>query len=329
MDFFYDKKDNIRQGYLIYDPQKEKSIINMILKILKENKNPKFPYISKAPSPNFELFLKCNNKNYKKIDINISKNNNVLRESYRKYKKDINVHNNNKIEKKINKKNKEKNDIIPDTNVTKKNDFRNKKKINKRSCSAHMRIFKVEKKLIEKNNLNLEEFLPKAVHKKSTPGVIGLSNIGATCYINATLQCFSNIKGLRWNLLKKDIYKTLEKNKNLLSFALANVLKNLWENNNIKFYAPEYFKKIISEKNQLFKGIAANDPKDLIIFLLETMHKELNKPKNMNLINNNINNTNFIEVFNEFSNYYISKNNSIISNEFYGFNNSMITCGFC
>ena len=74
----------------------------------------------------------------------------------------------------------------------------------------------------------------------------------------------------------------------------------------------------------------AIDPKDLIVFMLETMHKELNNPQNINVINNNnIDTTNFYCVFNDFSNYYISKNKSIISDEFYGFNNSMTTCGLC
>ena len=183
-------------------------------------------------------------------------------------------------------------------------------------------------------DFKLEEILSlKAVHKESTPGIIGLLNIGATCYMNATLQCFSNIKGLRIQLLNEDLYKDLEKKKNStkkLSFSLAEVLKNLWENKTIRYYGPEHFKQLISEMNPFFKGIAANDPKDLILFLLETMHKELNNPQNINLINNNIvYNTNFIDVFNDFSNYYISKNKSIISDEFYGFNNSITTCGLC
>ena len=62
----------------------------------------------------------------------------------------------------------------------------------------------------------------------------------------------------------------------ILSFAFAEVLKNLWENLNIKFYSPEYFKKVISDMNPMFKGVAANDSKDLILFMLENIHKELN-----------------------------------------------------
>ena len=48
------------------------------------------------------------------------------------------------------------------------------------------------------NKFNLENFLPKKViHNKSTPGLVGLLNIGGICYLNATLQCISNISRLR------------------------------------------------------------------------------------------------------------------------------------
>ena len=85
---------------------------------------------------------------------------------------------------------------------------------------------KESQRMIDK--FSLEKFLPnKAIHNKSTPGLVGLLNIGATCYMNATLQCFSNIGRLRTYLLNKEIYKNLENekdsNKNL-SFALAEVL---------------------------------------------------------------------------------------------------------
>ena len=183
------------------------------------------------------------------------------------------------------------------------------------------------------NDLNLTEFFPrKTMHKKSYPGIIGLINIGATCYMNGTLQCFSNLSRFRTQLLDKKFYQNLEKNKfkdKKLSFALAEVLKNLWEKLEQRFYAPENFKKVISEMNSLFKGIAANDPKDLILFLLETMHKEMNSPRNEVIIDKIPNNTNLNEVYNNFVNYYSNKNKSLISDEFYGFINNYTTCGCC
>ena len=198
----------------------------------------------------------------------------------------------------------------------------------------------INKKILESQRMLdksfLEKFLPnkdKAIHNKSTPGLIGLLNIGATCYMNATLQSFSNVGRLRTYLLNKDIYRNLENEKDTnkkLSFAFAEVLKNLWVKLEQRFYAPENFKIVISEGNPLFKGIAANDPKDLVIFLLQTMHKELNNPPENKVINNKIpNENNLIEVFNYFFNDYNNENKSIISDEFYGYINSSTTCGLC
>ena len=165
-------------------------------------------------------------------------------------------------------------------------------------------------------------------------GLIGLDNIGATCYMNATLQCFSNVEFLREEFLTADFYSILEQNKLLkmrLSFALAEVFKNLWLKFDIKSYPPQHFKEVISEMNPLFKGIAANDPKDLILFMLETMHNEL-KTVNSDIIVDD----DFIpderkleEVYKDFSNYYLSKNKSIIFDIFYGCTNIVTGCLRC
>ena len=182
---------------------------------------------------------------------------------------------------------------------------------------------------LDSNNNNVPN---KNDNTISTPGLIGLMNIGATCYMNATLQCFSNITKLRECLIEKKMYLKLKKYKEIkkLSFALAEVIKNLWENSEKKFYSPENFKNIISEMNPLFKGVAANDPKDLILFLLENMHRELNIHKKNKDNNNCVKDySNFYEVYNNFKESYINKNKSIISDEFYGYQNIITTCNNC
>ena len=183
----------------------------------------------------------------------------------------------------------------------------------------------------DKNN-NFELFLPKkAIHRESIPGVIGLTNVVATCYMNSTLQCFSNIERLRNYLLEKETYQYLKENKQnkKLSFALAEVLNNLWKILNHRFYAPKKFKEIISEENNLFKGISANDPKDLILFILEFIHKELNYINNQIIVNYFVNNNIFFDVYKDFMNDFNNKNKSIISDEFYGINYSETICGYC
>jgi ubiquitin C-terminal hydrolase len=152
--------------------------------------------------------------------------------------------------------------------------------------------------------------------------------------MNATLQCFSNVERLRKFLLMQYVYQELEKGKEttyVLSFALAEVLKNLWENLTKKYYAPIHFKEVISNMNPLFKGIAANDSKDLILFLLENIHNELNVRKQVVQALNipEPNQADYNAVYYEFVSNYFNKNNSIISQEFYGTNNAMTTCENC
>ena len=291
-----------------------------------ECKNQKFIYIKKIiiPKANSQFGKDQINENENKInpkENSSDKENDTIKKLN---SNPININISHNEEQKLKKSNVFK----PKKNIIKIN-----KKNIKRTPSVQMNKKMIgSQRMIDK--FNLENFLPiKTIHNKSTPGLIGLLNIGATCYMNATLQCFSNIGRLRTYLLNKGFYKNLENEKDnnkILSFALAEVLKNLWEKLEQRFYAPENFKKVISEKNQLFKGIAANDPKDLIIFLLQTIHKELNNPPNNKIINNIIpNENNLIEVFNYFVNDYNNNNKSIISEEFYGYTNSSTICGIC
>ena len=164
--------------------------------------------------------------------------------------------------------------------------------------------------------------------------VVGLNNVGATCYMNATLQCLVHVKKLTQFLLNPEQMQMIQGNKNKykLTDAYLNVLINSWLNVNINNYSPNYFKQVISDMNPLFQGIQANDSKDLIIFLMENMHNELNIPlNNPNLQQNNvvINQYDFKQSFKSFKQYFINNYRSVISDLFYGFFDSIMNCKNC
>ena len=149
--------------------------------------------------------------------------------------------------------------------------------------------------------------------------MIGLGNIGATCYMNATLQCLSHTIKLSNYFLNEKYEKFIKSKK--LSKGFLEVIKKLWiksYNGNKSYYEPYNFKKLISDMNPLFKGIQANDSKDLINFILQELHNELNKAKPNQIINLlNIDQTNENQMFINFLKEFKNNQKSIISDIFY------------
>jgi len=170
------------------------------------------------------------------------------------------------------------------------------------------------------------------------PTLVGLNNIGATCFMNSTLQCLSQTKALtNFFLDKKHINKITNnniavKNKNALQLspAFLELINKLWDDNGNKSFSPNKFMNIINNMNPLFKTGQAGDAKDFIIFILEQLHKELkssvNKSgnKNQQLLNQYDKNNAFNHFFNDFK-----KECSIISDIFFGFTETTNECLYC
>ena len=209
-----------------------------------------------------------------------------------------------------------------------KNIIENKdNEINNNIAEKNLELIKREEtlNLLEKQLKDWENNL------KEDPILIGLNNIGATCYMNASLQCFSNSKKLTEYFLKH--YQ--KDPKNIMANEYYEVLKNLWNrDNNKNAYSPNSFKDVLSKENPLFAGIAANDSKDLINFLLERFHQELNVVSNLNNINNDTNinqpdQTNEQLMLKLFLDEFKEKFNSIISTLFYGILETKSQCQGC
>lgn len=108
------------------------------------------------------------------------------------------------------------------------------------------------------------EIIKGKIGGKEGPILVGLNNVGATCYMSAALQCLSNTEGLTKYFLTE--YK--EKPQNKMANEYYKLVLNLWNRvNNNGSFSPINFKKVLSSENPSFAGIAANDSKDLMKFL--------------------------------------------------------------
>ena len=133
------------------------------------------------------------------------------------------------------------------------------------------------------------------------PILIGLNNIGATCFMNSTLQCLSQTKYLSLfflnpkneNLIQNNNIAIKNKNENTndlqLSPVFSDLIKKLWDIEGPKSFSPTDFRKRVEQMNPLFRQGQPGDSKDFIIFILEQIHKELKRPnKNIKVPNNKL-----------------------------------------
>ena len=158
--------------------------------------------------------------------------------------------------------------------------------------------------------------------------------------MNATLQCFCHIeKFVEYFKYNTNLTEIVGNNKDLLSTSFKILIDELWPDNfdpsspNLKkYYSPDDFKEKISKMNPLFKGIAANDSKDLVNFIILTLHIELNKENKINEQNNDngiLDQTNKKLIYDNFFEEINEKNNSIISELFYAINCNVTKCPKC
>jgi ubiquitin C-terminal hydrolase len=146
--------------------------------------------------------------------------------------------------------------------------------------------------------------------------------------MNATLQSLANTEKLSNYFLNKFQYNPNDKTK-IMANEFYKLLINLNDRNK-KSFPPNDFKKTLSQENPQFQGIQANDSKDLINFLIERLHKELNIKSNQ-LNNNNyiVNQLNEKDVLLYFLQDFKYNYKSIISDLFYGVLETKSKCCGC
>ena len=238
----------------------------------------------------------------------------------------------NKREEELNKKEKEFNNKM-NFLEDKENQIENiKKKFDELSLKNQIPVLALLKG-------NQKVIKPLDLYK--SPTLIGLNNIGAHYIMNPTLQCLSQTKRLtNYFLNEKNKEKIINnkmalKNKkdNQLSPIYLELLQKLWEIDGHKSFSPKTFANTVNNMNPLFKKRKIGDAKDFIIFILEQLHKELKKPNN-NIIISNDNDNQILNqndknlAFNYFINNF-EKEHSIISDLFFGFNETTTECLNC
>lgn len=151
---------------------------------------------------------------------------------------------------------------------------------------------------------------PEIVQKpkyKGIRGVIGLKNLGNTCFMNSSLQCLSNIRAFQRYFLKTIDIEEL-KAQELPEFeviqTLTELFNNVW-NGDAAQVSPKEFWDSFRKSCPFFKGMAQHDSQEFLRIFLDKLHEEL-----------------------KFE-YQIGKHRSIVSDIFRSELQNKITCKIC
>jgi ubiquitin carboxyl-terminal hydrolase 4/11/15 len=117
-------------------------------------------------------------------------------------------------------------------------------------------------------------------------GRVGLNNLGNTCFLNSAMQCMMHVAPLTRYFLSNRFSEDVN-NHNILGTggkvanAYSAVLKDLWMGGHIYHnVSPTSLKRAIELFAPQFSGASQQDSAELITYLLDALHEDLNRVKN-------------------------------------------------
>ena len=175
----------------------------------------------------------------------------------------------------------------------------------------------------------------KYFKENSSKGKVGNINLGDTCFINSSIACLSNCTELTYYFLKGDDLKDINKKNNLgskgeLAKEWRKLLNEYWVENT-KVCDPSNLKNIVSIKEEQTKGNDQKDSKEFIEVFLDYLNEDLNKTtkKEYFELKEKAENETDKQASKRFWDNNLKRNDSIITDLFYGQFKSSVICTEC
>ncbi|CAK9310834.1 unnamed protein product [Citrullus colocynthis] len=174
--------------------------------------------------------------------------------------------------------------------------------------------------------------LSNTAKKKEKGGLAGLQNLGNTCFMNSALQCLVHTPPLVEYFLQ-DYSEEINAENPLgmhgeLALAFGELLRKLWSGQTT--IAPRVFKGKLARFAPQFSGYNQHDSQELLAFLLDGLHEDLNRVKRKPYFETKDSDGRpDAEVADECWRYHKARNDSLIVDVCQGQYKSTLVCPVC
>ena len=152
----------------------------------------------------------------------------------------------------------------------------------------HKKLDKIYSRDYLVEEFNLKTFLKKDISNTFEPdqikGMVGLSNLGNTCYMNSSLQCLSNTFDLTKYFLLKYYLNDINRGNKLgsngtIASQYYELIEKMWYGTEAKIAPLEFIEKFHNFKKQ-FTRYRQQDAQEFLSILLDQLHEDLNRISN-------------------------------------------------
>ncbi|KAK4933268.1 hypothetical protein LTR66_015911, partial [Elasticomyces elasticus] len=170
-------------------------------------------------------------------------------------------------------------------------------------------------------------------------GIVGLSNLGNTCYMNAALQSVRSVNELTQYFLSGSYKKELNYdnplgNRGDVAKAYGHLIDSFYSSSGQ--FAPSGFKRVVGKYGPGFAGYGQQDSQEFLAFLLDGLSEDLNRIHKKPYIEKPDSTDEMVQdaqALQKFADLnwanYKARNDSIVTDLFAGMYKSTLTCPEC